>query len=211
VSAIFTLCACLFLPACKKKVNIENYISENRVGVYYYKDDETEIKIYRLMRETPYNLDGVCGRLAPRTEVYLSCKNTPAEAYVSLAGESGEMSYMSVGGYFYLSFGRDVGESAKIETIVTIDGKEERYDVLNVAAEKTVTAREAVKCAEEYDGETFSSLKSGDEFLGEISVRLIYDDGCYYYVGVCDRQKNIRAYLIDGTDGRVICKRESTT
>lgn len=210
VAAIFALTVCLFLPSCKKEVNLTDYISENREGVYYYCDDFTEIKIYRLQRETPYSLDGVRGDVSPCTEIYLTCADTPAAAEITIAGESGEMNYMSVGGYFYLSFGKDVGESAQIDIELTLDGKEKSYAVPNVSDEKTITPQQALKCAEEYDEQTFSALKSGKTFLGEISVRLIYDDGCYYYIGVCDRQKNILAYLVDGTDGRVICKREST-
>ena len=64
------------------------------------------------------------------------------------------------------------------------------------------------ECAVEHGKELFASLTDGNIFLGEIYVRLLYDDGCYYYVGVCDRNKKITAYLVDGERGKVIASHE---
>ncbi|MDE7401348.1 MAG: hypothetical protein K2N17_04775, partial [Clostridia bacterium] len=61
----------------------------------------------------------------------------------------------------------------------------------------------------EYDKASFDNLTEGRNFSGEISVRLLYDEGCFYYVGVCNREKQVHAYLVDGVDGRIIAERES--
>ena len=60
----------------------------------------------------------------------------------------------------------------------------------------------------EYDGGRFESLTEGSRFAGEIYVRLLYDEGCFYYVGICDREGNTHAYLLDGTNGRVLAEKD---
>ena len=65
-----------------------------------------------------------------------------------------------------------------------------------------------VKCVIEHDRKLFEGLTENRLFLGEIYVRLLYDEGCYYYVGVCDKSKHVTAYLIDGEHGKVIATKD---
>ncbi|MGN0803929.1 MAG: hypothetical protein ACI4MS_00915 [Candidatus Coproplasma sp.] len=195
---------------CSKSIDYFTYVSENRKCVYLYKDDIYEIKIYCSDRETPYVLDGVKGNMTTVTEIYYSCKSSPSEVVCELDGHGGEMSYLAVDNCFYLSFSGETLQSQSLLVKLTIDGKESETEVFNVCQSGTITPQTAVKCVYEYDTETFSSLTNKNSFQGEISVRLIYDEGCYYYVGVCDRQKNINAYLVDGINGRIIAERQSS-
>ena len=55
----------------------------------------------------------------------------------------------------------------------------------------------------------FSSLTDKYGFAGEIYIRLIYEDSPYYYVGVIDRNENIRAFLINAKTGKILAKRTS--
>ena len=66
----------------------------------------------------------------------------------------------------------------------------------------------AVKCVTEHNPDLFASLTENKIFKGEIYVRLLYDEGCYYYVGVCDREKNINAFLVDGVRGKIIANKK---
>lgn len=195
---------------CSKSIDYFDYVSENRKSVFLYKDDFYEIKIYCSDRETPYVLDGVKGNMTTVTEVFYSCKSSPAEVICELDGHGGEMSYLAVDNCFYLSYSGETPLSESISVKLIIDGKESVTNVANVIESSTITPQTAVKCAYEYDADTFNNLTDKSSFQGEISVRLIYDEGCYYYVGVCDRQKNINAYLVDGTDGRIIAERQSS-
>lgn len=203
------LCSLPLLPACKRSINYSDYISEYRKSVYLCKEDGYELKIFCSDRETPYALDGVKGNMTTVTEVYYSCSGSPSSVVADIDGQGGEMSYMSVTNSFYLSFSGKLTEKESVMVKLNVDGKESEIEVKNVLESGTIEAQNALKCVTEYDRETFERLCGGNAFAGEIAVRLIYDDGCYYYIGVCDRNKNVKAYLVDGKDGRIIAERES--
>ncbi len=215
-SAVFILCTASallslpFVPACKKSVNYFDYVSENRKSVYICKEDGYELKVFCTDRETPYSLDGVKGDMTTLTEVYYSCTGSPSKVSVDIGGKGGEMSYMSVTRSFYLSFAGELDKVESVKVNLDIDGKKSEVEIKNTFESGTIDAQSALKCVTEYDGATFERLTSGNSFAGEIGVRLIYDDGCYYYVGVCDREKQLKSYLVDGANGRVIAERETT-
>ena len=196
--------------ACKAKTDYFDYVSELRDEIYVYSDDMASVKIYCSDKETPYALDGVKGAVSRLCEVYFESVTPAKEVEIQLLGHEGEMNYLAVTRNFYLSFSADRADLPSIPVIITIDGKENKFDVPNVAQEGIMTPKDALKCATEYDAESFTALKDGGSFSGEIGVRLLYDDGCFYYVGLCDRQGNVHAYLLDAGDGRVIAERQST-
>lgn len=207
--ALSVLIAPLTLSGCKKSVNYFDYVSDNRKGVYLYSDDLYEIKIYVSNRETPYLKDGVKGIMTTLTEVFYTPKNSPTEVVLQLGEHGGEMNYMAVERCFYLSFSGEIDNKESVLIKLSVDGKEFETEVKNVLEKGTIAPEVAVKCVSEYDKTTFERLTSSNRFSGEISVRLLYDGGCYYYVGVCDRDKNVKAYLVSGADGRIIAERES--
>lgn len=198
-----------FITSCNKNVDYCRYISENRRSVYFYKDDNTELKIYCVDRETPYSPDGVKGNMTTLTEVFYKCDGSPSEVTVEFDGRGGEMNYMAVTRSFYLSLGGETAGKEYLNVKITQDGKTNEFQVGNVMQTGTISPAKALECVIEYDGESFAKLTDRGAFYGEISVRLLYDDGCYYYVGVCDTNRQIHAYLVDGKNGRIITERES--
>ncbi len=200
-----------FAVSCNKSVDYNRYISENRRSVYYYKDDDTELKIYCVDRETPYSPDGVKGNMTTLTEVFYKCGGSPSEVEVEFDGRGGEMNYMAVTQSFYLSLGGKMTDREYLKVKITADGKTTEFQVGNVMQTGTISPAKALECVIEYDGESFTKLTEKGAFYGEISVRLLYDDGCYYYVGVCDTNRHVHAYLVDGKNGRIITERESET
>lgn len=209
VSLLFCIPLVLTLSACNKGTDYFSYVSEYRKSVYFYEDDLYTVKIYSVDKETPNALDGYVGNVANITEVFFECEKSVSEVEIDLLGQGGEMSYLAVTRNFYLSFSGTDPEGASIPVTVKIDGEEKKFDVFNVAEEGTIDGKAALKCVEEYDGESFKNLTEGGNFMGEISVRLLYDEGCFYYVGICNREKQVHAYLVDGVDGRIIAERET--
>lgn len=207
LSLILCLPALLCLPACKKNVDYFSYVSEYRKSVYFYKDDLVSVKIYSVDRETPYSLDGVKGDVSNVTEVFLEYANSADEVEIELLGHGGEMSWQAVTRNYYLSFAGGEINGASIPVTLKIDGAEKQLDVFNVAEEGTIDGKTALKCVREYDGDAFTALTDGSAFAGEIIIRLLYDDGCFYYVGICNRDAEVHAYLVNGSDGRIIAER----
>ena len=199
----------LSLSGCKKSVDYFTFVSEYRKSVYMYRDDLISVKIYSVDKETPYSLDGVKGAVTNVTEVFVEYANSADEVEIELLGHGGEMSWMAVTRNYYLSFSDCDISGASIPVTVNIDGTEKKIDVFNVAEEGTIDGKTALKCVREYDVDAFTSLTDGAAFAGEIIIRLLYDDGCYYYVGICNREANMHAYLVNGTDGRIIAEHTS--
>lgn len=208
-TALLTVPVALTAAGCAKKTDYFNYVSEYRKSVYFYEDDNVSLKIYSVDKETPYALDGIRGEVSNVTEVFYSCENTPNEVEVEVLGMGGEMSYQAVTRNFYLSFSGEELSGATVPVKITVDGETTELDVCNVAEEGVISGKTALDCVREYDKDGFDALSENGGFSAEIIVRLLYDDGCYYYVGVCDRDKNIHAYLVDGTDGKIIAERTS--
>lgn len=202
--------ALMFFPGCKKSADYFSYVSEYRKSVYFYEDDLLSVKIYSVDKETPYSLDGFKGDVSNVTEVYFEYKSGASEVEIELLGQGGEMSWLAVSRNFYLSFAGENLSGASIPVTLNIDGKEKKVDVFNVAEEGTIDGKTALKCVREYDGDTFNGLTDGTSFAGEIIIRLIYDEGCYYYVGVCNREAEMHAYLVNGADGRIIAEHSET-
>ena len=209
LSLILGVPALLCLSGCKKSVDYYSFVSEYRKSVYLYQDDAISVKIYSVDKETPYSLDGVKGDVSNVTEVYLEYAKSADEVEIELLGHGGEMSWMAVTRNYYLSFSDCEISGASISVTVNIDGTEKKFDVFNVAEEGTIDGKTALKCVREYDADTFNTLTDGSSFAGEIVIRLLYDEGCYYYVGVCNREANMHAYLVNGSDGRIIAEHTS--
>lgn len=209
LSVLLCLPAFLCLSGCKKSADYFSYVSEYRKSFYFYKDDTISVKIYSVDKETPYSLDGVKGDVSNVTEIYFEYNGSANEVEIELLGHGGEMSWLAVTRNYYLSFAGENIKEASIPVTLNIDGKEKKVDVFNVAEEGTIDGKTALKSVYEYDSATFNDLTNGANFSGEIIIRLLYDDGCFYYVGVCNRDKNVHAYLVNATDGRIIAERVS--
>lgn len=200
--------AICFFCGCKVKVNYLSYVSEKRSDIYLYSDDEVEIKIHIAERESPYSTDGIKGEMSSFCEVFVSLPKNYDEVDISVGDITGQMNYRAVENCYYLSqsVGNISGE--RVQVTLTFGENSREYSVSSVLYSGVISCEDAVKCAIDYDKNLFKSLTQKDVFLGEIFVRLLYDDGCYYYVGVCDRNKKITAYLIDGERGNVIATKE---
>ena len=203
------VCAAALGGCTKNAVDYTDYISENRYNIYLYSDGGTEIKIYCSEKESPFVADGIKGNINALTEIYLQFDEGFDEVYVtSPSFTGGEASYLTVKGCWYLSFSGYRDEDG-IELTVTCDGESRDYTLETILYDGVMSAEETLQYAVDYDGATFESLKRNGIFYGEIFLRLLYDAGkCYRYVGVCDRDGKIKAYLLDGETGRVIAERD---
>lgn len=199
-----------FAAACGGQTDYSSFISEKRYAVYLYEDDDLSVKLHCSVREEPYVSDGYKGEMTEICEVFVHFTAGPSDVGILFDdGRGGEMNYMSVTDSFYLSFAGSFSGD-KVNVKLSWENSEKTVEVASVMYDGVISCEEALGCAREYDGETFSALTDDKNFLGEIYVRLLSDAGkCYYYVGVCDREGNISAYLVDGEKGGVIAERKT--
>ncbi len=196
------------VTGCAKRVDYSDYVSERRTDIFVYEDDDVSIKAYCSEKEQPYAADGIKGEMCPVVELFVSLPKNPQELNASVEGLGGEMNYRAVENCYYLSFSAQAFNKTAVDITLDYDGESKTYSALSVKYDGVMSCDEAVLCAVEYNRELFDKLTAGGLFDGEIYVRLLHDEGCYYYVGVCDKQKHITAFLIDGEHGKVITTKE---
>ena len=194
---------------CSGHINYNDYISEKRYDTYRYEDDGLQIKVYLSKKETPFVADGIKGNVGALTEIYVKTAQKHEEVTITSASfAGGEMSYLTVRDCMYLSFGDSWQCGGEVTVTLTCDGESSDYVLQSVKDAGVMTCEQALDCVREYDGTLFESLTNGRTFGGEIFIRLLYDEKCYYYVGVCDTEGKICAFLLDGESGRIVAERE---
>lgn len=204
---IFTaVLAAALLPVlgCGRGVDYTRYISEKRTEVYLYEDDAVSVKIQCSEKEQPFAADGYVGAVSPLCEIFVTLPKNPEELEVSVEGHGGEMNYQAVDKRFYLSFSAPAFNKDGVEVTLTYGGEQKTFNALSVKYAGVMSCEQAVNCVVEHDRALFEGLTKNNLFDGEIFVRLLFDEGCYYYVGVCDKSCHITAFLIDGESGKIL-------
>ena len=206
---IACICAALcLLSGCAKKVDYLTYVSEKRTDIYLYSNDGLEIKIYRSEKETPYSAGGVKGEMSALTEIFVTLPENCDEVNVKAGNIEGEMNYRAVENCYYLSSSGGEIPNSNVEVNLSYGGNNQTFTAISVLYDGVMNCEQAVKCVIDYNTELFKSMTTDKLFDGEIFVRLLYDEGCYYFVGVCDKNSKITAYLVDGERGKIIAQRE---
>ena len=196
------------VTGCAKRVDYSDYVSERRTDIFVYEDDDVSIKAYCSEKEQPYAADGIKGEMCPVVELFVSLPKNPQELNASVEGLGGEMNYRAVENCYYLSLADSGISGEKVDVTLTCGDESNTYSAQSVLYDGVMDCDGAVKCVIDHDEKLFESLTESNIFCGEIYVRLLYDEGCYYYVGVCDRDKKINAYLVDGVKGKIIATKE---
>ena len=111
---------------------------------------------------------------------------------------------------YHLSFSGAAFKEDTLPVSLTFNKNTHEYAALSVLYDGVISCEEAVNCVRDFDTELFENLTDRGLFNGEIYVRLLFDEGCYYYVGVCDKNKNVNAYLVDGEHGKIITTKKFT-
>ncbi len=195
------------LPACARDIDYYDYVSQTRDNIYIYEDDAVQLKIYCGSREAPFNGDGITGEVSPFCEIYLRLSAQNESVNIYLENISGEMSYSAVKGCYYLSSGNAISKQSSLKTKVVIGKNEQEYVATSVIYDGIIDSKKALDCVVEYKSELFKEMTQNNIFMGEIHIRLIYDDACYYFVGICDRTGKTIACLVDGATGKIIAER----
>ena len=208
VLAACAACLAAALTGCSQSVDYSSFISEMRSEIYTYSDDNKSVTLYCVRREQPYNADGICGEPCELIEIYVELPQNPTLLEVATEGFAGEMNYEAVENRFTASYTHAPLGVDYVDVTLVADGTEQTVRALNVKDSSVMSCTDALICAVQHDKELFTSLTSGAYFNGEIFVRLLYDEGCYYFVGVCDRDGKITAWLLDGISGKVIATKK---
>ncbi len=205
---LFT-CVCGF-AGCKQEICLSDYVSEYRNNLFIHNDKGITIKAQSVQKEYPYVADGHKGDMSQRVEFFIT---TPAEIekctvvfMVNGKEYGGDASYNNVKQQFYFSCNGDFAGASNILVKLTLNETESEFLLTSVAT-NVLSLEQVLNSVFEQEKDLLKRLQNKKEFLGELYVRLLYEDAPYFYVGVVDRNGKITAFLLDGKTGKILAKR----
>ena len=166
-----------------------------------------------ISREVPYAADGVACTRSDLIEIVLKPaadrESENAIYSVTLHGTpavSGELSYRSVKGDYFLSQGVSAFPEGSVTVRLSDDGETTEITATSVKTEKTLSPEEALRFAVDAERELIGRMTAGSTFEGEFTVRLMRRSRNYYFVGITGKKENA-ALLIDAETGEVLARR----
>ncbi len=210
LTALFALCFCW---GCKKKqIDYFSYVSEVRSNILTAQTEDYSLRIYAVEKEYPYSTDGIKRDTSVRTEVYLTApsgdKTIEITFWVEGVSYGGEMSYDNVKAEYYYSCGLDISALSNVECTLHFGEESLTLCAQSVKTESTLSPRAVLQKLVDAEGEFFASLTDEYGFVGEIYLRLLYEDFPYYYIGIIERNGDITAFLLNGETGKILAKRQ---
>ncbi len=200
------------LSACNKPLDLTEYVSEYRSNVFLYTQKDFSVKARSVEKEYPYVADGYKGEMTHRTEIFVTLPKGVEACSVRFIVDGkeygGDASYDNVKQQFYFSCGANASALSALPLALTFGGEEQQLTLPSVRGDE-LSLGQAIDAVFSQEKELLKSLQKDRDFLGEIYVRLLYEDAPYFYVGVIDRNGNTVAFLLDGKSGKILAKRSS--
>ncbi|MBQ8885215.1 MAG: hypothetical protein IJY62_02440 [Clostridia bacterium] len=208
-----TLLFALCFSACSKETDYFSFVSENRSNIFLCKTEDFSLKIHAVERENPYSPDGVPRESSPRTEVFLIAAETTDAPVLTLIVNGkefgGDMSFDNAKAEYYYSCTLDVSHLASIPVRLEYKGTMVETNAVSVKTQTSLSSREILFSAINAEREKINTLTDKNGFAGEFYIRLISEDGLYYYVGIIDRNGKVLSMLLSAESGKVLAKREA--
>ena len=197
--------------ACEKSVDYFTYVSELRNNIFLAEKDGFSLRIYSVVKESPYAADGIVRETSARTEIYLltpdNTQNYNLQVHMDGKAYGGELSYDNVKSEYYLFFTLNIATQTEIRCTLTYQNTQVEFAAKSVLNADMVAPNTILKAVYVYDTALFESMTDKYGFKGEIHLRLLYEDAPYYYVGIINRDGEIYAFLVNATTGKVLAKR----
>ncbi len=211
---LFCLLLCTFFcsAGCKKELCYFDYVSELRNNLFLARNEDFSLRVYSVVKETPYAADGVPQETSSRVEAYLvapsGAQTVNFHFQIDERTFGGEMSYDNVTGEYYYSCTLDASKLSSLPCQIDYGNQAIELTANSVLTETTLSPTAALDSLIAQNGELFTSLTDEYGFAGEIYLRLIYEDAPYYYAGVIDRSGKIYAFLLNAQTGKVLAARK---
>ena len=208
---LFTLALLPFFNACSPKIDYFDYVSERRSNVLLYSGNNYHVTIHDVEREYPYVADGYVGEATHRVELFITAPEGTTHCHVQFFVDGkthgGEASFDSVKREYYYSCNEDVSTLFSLPLRLQFGDTVYEATASSVRTAKSISPQQALTFVVEEAPDLFAAMCNKHSFLGELYVRLLYEDAPYYYVGVVDRNGNITAFLLDAETGKILARR----
>lgn len=205
------LLSLVLLAGCKG-TDYTKHLSDVRSDLFAAETEDFSLTILCITRETPYAADGVACNTLKLIEIAVKPSEgmDGSKSYrIALSGEpaiSGELSYRTVKGDYFLSQGVSAFPEGSVTVRLSEDGKTTELTATSIRTEKTLSPEEALNFAVDAERELIGRMTAGSTFEGEFTVRLMRRSRNYYFVGITGKKENA-ALLIDAETGEVLARR----
>jgi hypothetical protein len=210
---LIMLLSVFFFTSCQKKIDYFDYVSELRSNIFIAKNDSFSLRIYAVVKESPYSTDGIPREKSSRMEAHLltpeANKAVTITFQIAEQSYSGEMSYDNVKTEYFYSQTLDVANEQDLSVKITSKTETVTLNAKSVLSGSALSAKDAFSCLYKTEKTLFDELTDKYGFQGEIYIRLIYEDAPYYYVGVINRSGCTNAFLLNAYTGKILAKRQS--
>lgn len=201
----------LALGGCAQSPDYARYVSDYRSEIYRGENEELSLTAFFGEREYPYAADGVCAEKAPFAEIYMTAPDNTKdyEVYFTVNGKEygGDMSYDSVYARFFYSESVEAVSLPSLSFTVVCDGEETVVEAASVKAGNEMTMPAIIDRLVAQRTDLFENLTSGGTFNGELYVRLVYNEKCYWFVGVVSAEEWSDYFLLDAVTGNIMAER----
>ena len=212
-SCLFSFLFCASLSSCSKRLDLMDYVSELRKNIFVAETEDFSLRIYSVVKESPYLADGIVQERSPRVEAHLITPEGRETCSISFFynGKTygGEMSFDNVKTEYYFSRTLDISNANELPCTIEYGNTKIEITAVSVKTSETFSPETILKKLEREEKELFTSLTDRYGFDGEIYLRLIYEDAPYYYVGIIDRNGKINAFLLNANTGKILAKRKT--
>ncbi len=193
---------------CAKKINLSDYICELKEKIYFGETDDYKVTcgFGFIVNENSQKITGLTFKVKPTNSL-----NAKRSLEIILDGKTFNKDLtVSLSLYYSTCFieKEDLKETefnVKIKTgsdIKEITLKEENI-------EGTIDYKTALNCLIKNQPDLIESYKENNVFMGKIIIRkIIRNERSFWYVGLIDKNDNLKALLIDGKTGDVLAIRK---
>jgi len=211
----FLFCLLLTLSGCKEPFTLEKSVSELRSDLFYGESSSYTVKAGYGFKEEPYFNDGKVGDVVSTLTFRLLNKETDLATY-SLSFENDGEVYTAdfklnpVKNSLTASVEIDHFNQKNFTVTVHSSSSSEQVVLKSTLPPNTLTYQDALLHLQKEQVNLISHYLDQDgNFNAELYVRVIVKDELpYWYVGFASGNEQLKALLVDGTNGEVLAIRE---
>ena len=220
IVALFALCLFGFVGCGKNKINLSDYLIEQRENLFTAHDDLYAVSFSTGTRESDYNFDGIINEKVPFGVLTLTRKqNLPLAndtyTYIVTINEQTYTGFLEKGNNNSYSADLEVNTvgDETINVQISFTGYTFNQDLTNTSSNFQVDGSTALKIAQDELQENVSNLLKDKNVKIEVVMKLMKDysneelQSYYWYVGIISTNGDTLGLLVDANSGDIIAKK----
>lgn len=200
------------------KPNAENLARQNvsEIDKVCYTSEQgiASLKIISGERENPYVINGSHENMQEFTLLIFRTDeiNVQSPTFIATIDSQSYNGILEQNPYdntFVVDLEKQISQNAQINVVITVGNHEYNFDMQNVSDEWKISYDEALNIAMEHFGEQVKQCIKGNDFNGELYVRIITDvtntfDKFFYHVTLVDDAGQSQSVVIDVNTGEIL-------